>query len=27
VGLAGLAVVRERGLQSFSPDRKSSNLA
>lgn len=27
VGLAGLAVVRERGLQSFAPDRKSSNLA
>jgi hypothetical protein len=27
VGLAGLAVVRERGLQSFASDRKSSNLA
>jgi len=27
VGLAGLAVVRERGLPSFAPDRKSSNLA
>jgi hypothetical protein len=27
VGLAGLAVVRERGLHSFASDRKSSNLA